>query len=67
MDHGHSYATDTDDALLGGRDDSAFRDEIWKYDADTQKWEEVGRMSEARSTHALSTVANKDLAKYCHN
>ena len=57
----------TNDVLIGGNDGSAYRDEIWKYDADTQKWEKVARMSKARYDHAVSTVANKDLAKYCNN
>ena len=50
--------------MVGG---SKKRDDIWKYDADTQQWEKVGRMSEARSGHAVSTFANKDRVKYCNN
>ncbi len=57
----------TNDALIGGNDGSAYRDDIWKYDADTQKWVEDGQMSEGRRYHAVSTVANKDLAKYCNS
>ena len=53
--------------LLGGYDGSSRYDDIWKYDADTKQWEKVGQMSEARSTHAVTTVANKDLVKYCNN
>ena len=63
---GHSYVTDTEHALLGGWASSEYRDEILKYDADTQKWDKVGRMSEGRQYHAVSTVANKDLTKYCN-
>ena len=61
------YVTDTDDALLGGSDGSSDRHDIWKYDAETQQWERVGKMSEARGYHAVATVPNQDLAKYCNN
>ena len=61
-----SYVNDTDDALIGGASRSVVPYEIWKYNAATQKWEEIGRISEARRYHAVSTVANKDLAKYCN-
>ena len=56
----------TDDPLLGGYSYYS-RQNIWKYDANTEKWEEVGQMSEARSDHAVTTVANKDIVKYCNN
>ena len=60
--------TDTEHALIGGYDRDGYdRDDILKYDADAWKWEKVGRMLHARRDHAVSTIANKDLAKYCNN
>ena len=35
------------------------------FDADTEEWEEAGWMQEARSYHAVSTVALSDVIKYC--
>ena len=65
---GHSYVTYTDDVLLGGQDSSySNRNDIWKYDANRKKWERVGRMSDARYYHAVSTISNKELAQYCDN
>ena len=51
--------------LLGGISGRILHDDIWKYDADSKQWEKVGKLSEARSYHAVTTVANKDLAQYC--
>ena len=35
------------------------------FDADTEEWEEAGRMQEARRYHAVSTVPISDVIKYC--
>ena len=64
----HMLLDNTDDALLGGVDDlERERDDIWKFDAKTKRWKPFGKMVEARGWHAVSTVANKDLDKYCNN
>ena len=55
-------------AFLGGSNSpGTTRDDIWKYDADTKRWEKVGKMLEARWGHAVTTVTNKNIAKYCNN
>ena len=41
------------------------RDTVWMFNADTEEWEEAGRMQEARGWHAVSTVPIFDVIKLC--
>ena len=54
-------------SLCPGGEDNYYdaRDTIWMFDADTEEWEEAGRMQEARGGHAVSTVPIFDVIKYC--
>jgi len=54
--------------LLGGfgeYDGSSFRNDILEYNPDTEEWQKVGTMKEARMDHAVSVVSLKDYAAWC--
>ena len=58
--------TTTEEGWISSSTTNTYVDGIWKYDADTKQWEWVGNMSVRRSFHAVTTMASKDLVKYCN-
>ena len=43
-----------------------FYDNIWRYNAATEAWEEAGTMLEPRGFHAVSLVPRREVAQFCH-
>ena len=43
----------------------AYNNRILEYNQETEDWEEVGAMKEARAAHGLAAVSYKDYAKWC--
>ena len=52
--------------MSGGWADEAY-DEILEFRPDTEDWSLAGRMLEARSRHAVSTINFGDVYPYCDN
>ena len=50
--------------IAGGRDDHYYSD-ILKFDATTETWLLVGKLTKARAWHAMSVVKLSDVSKYC--
>ncbi len=51
--------------FLGGWQWKGGREEVLRYNPDTDTWTEVGKMSSARHYHAIAAVSWGDYQEYC--
>ena len=51
--------------FLSGGWDGDFYDEILQFHADTEVWSLAGRMIQARTSHAVSTINFNDVRDVC--
>ena len=55
--------------ILGGKDSGRQewnnRNDILQYNPETEEWQKIGTMKEARKLHAVTVVSYKDYAYWC--